>query len=32
MDATAFTLAQDNELTIRVFNIFEHNALIQARK
>ncbi len=29
MDATAFTLARDNGLTIRVFNVFEHNALIK---
>ena len=30
MDTTAFTLAHDNGLTIRVFNIFEQDALVQA--
>lgn len=32
MDATAFALARDNKLLIRVFNIFEQEALIQAAK
>jgi uridylate kinase len=27
MDSTAFTLAKEHDLTIRVFDIFEHNAL-----
>lgn len=30
MDTTAFTLAHDNGLTIRVFDVFEHNALVRA--
>jgi uridylate kinase len=30
MDTTAFTLARDNGLTVRVFDIFEHNALVRA--
>lgn len=30
MDSTAFTLAHDNDLTIRVFNIFKQNAIMQA--
>ncbi len=30
MDATAFTLAQEHNLDLRVFNIFSNNALIQA--
>lgn len=32
MDATAFTLAQENALTLRVFNIFEKNALLRVAK
>lgn len=30
MDATAFTLAKENRLPIRVFNIFQPNALLEA--
>lgn len=30
MDATAFTLAKENNLPIRVFNIFQPNALLKA--
>lgn len=30
LDATAFVLAQEHHLKIRVFNIFNHNALINA--
>ncbi len=32
MDLTAITLAQDNNIQIRVFNLFEKNALIKASK
>ena len=32
MDATAYTLAQDYGLTMRVFNVFEKNALVQAAR
>ena len=32
MDATAFTLAEENSLTLRVFNIFEKNALLRVAK
>ena len=32
MDAAAFALASEHKLVIRVFNIFEKNALIQAAK
>jgi len=32
IDKTAVTLAQENEIEIRVFNIFEKNALLKAQK
>jgi uridylate kinase len=32
MDLTSITLAQDNNIKIRVFNLFEKNALIKASK